>query len=323
MKKEYCLLCNNNVDIIIKDELQRYQDENEPIEFIGKQAYCAKCGERIYLEEIAKYNRDQLLNQIRLKNDIIRKEEIEEMLVKYNIGKRPLSLLLGFGEITITRYLSNYVPTKKNSDYLKKILNSPSEYYSLLQMNKDKINEIAFRKSEKKTKELLNINEEDKTIINVSRYIINNIEVTNMSLQKLLYYVQLFTIGIFNKPAFTSVCKAWKYGPVFGYIYYKYKKFDRCIIEDNQEIEEIDEDILSVVDAVIKYFGCFSGPTLMELAHDEKPWIEGTKHKDQIIEKNEMKKYAEKIINDYFIKDVKDIANYSNSVFSRYLNCDK
>lgn len=320
MKKEYCLLCNDNVDIIIKEELLKYEHENEIIEYVGKQAYCSNCGEKIYVEELAKYNREKILEKIRLKDDIIGKEEIEEMLEKYNIGKRPLSLLLGFGEITITRYLSDYVPTKKNSDYLKKLLNSPSEYYSLLQTNKDRISEVAFNKSEKKTKELLDINEEDKVITNVSRYICNKIEVTNLALQKLLYYVQLFTIGFFNKPAFTSVCKAWKYGPVFGTIYYKYKKFDKCIIEDNEIIEDIDEELLSVVNAVLKYFGCFSAYTLKELTYDEKPWIDAREREDQIIEKNEMKKHSEIILKNYVIEDVDDIKNYRNFILSNYCN---
>lgn len=320
MRKEYCLLCDEFVDVIIKESVKKYQDENGIIQYIGKDAYCIKCNEKIYIEEIAKYNRDQILKQIRIKNDIIGKEEIEEMLDKYNIGKRPLSLLLGFGEITITRYLNDYVPTKKNSDYLKKLLDSPSEYYSLLQMNKDKINQAAFKKSEKKTRELLDINGEDEVIANVARYIIKNKEVTNLSLQKLLYYVQLFTIGFFKRPAFISACKAWTYGPVFGSIYHKYKSFDKCVIEDNEKIEDIEEDLLSVVNAVLKYFGCFSGVTLMEFTHTEKLWIEAKETSSQIIEKNEMRKYSEKIFKDYVINDVNDIVNYSNFLFCNYLN---
>lgn len=320
MKREYCLLCNENVDIIIKEELLKYEHDNEMIEYVGKQAYCANCNEKIHVEELTKYNRGKILEQIRLKDNIIGKKEIEEMLKKYNIGKRPFSLLLGFGEITITRYLNDYVPTKKNSDYLKKLLNSPSEYYSLLQTNKDRISEIAFNKSEETTKKLLDINEEDKVITNVSRYICNKIEVTNLALQKLLYYVQLFTIGFHNKPAFTSVCKAWKYGPVFGTIYHKYKKFDKCIIEDKDKIEDIDEELLSVVNSVLKYFGCFSALMLKEFTHDEKPWIEAREREDQIIEKNDMKKHSETIMKNLVIENVDDIKYYANFIFTNYCN---
>jgi hypothetical protein len=64
MKKEYCLLCNDNVDIIIKEELLKYEHENEIIEYVGKQAYCSNCGEKIYVEELAKYNREKILEKI-------------------------------------------------------------------------------------------------------------------------------------------------------------------------------------------------------------------------------------------------------------------
>ena len=39
---------------------------------------------------------------------------IESIMSKYNIGKRPLSLLLDWGELTITRYLKG-MPPKKNT----------------------------------------------------------------------------------------------------------------------------------------------------------------------------------------------------------------
>lgn len=44
-------------------------------------------------------------------------------MIKYNTGKRPLSLLLGWGAVTITRYLDGDIPTKSYSDKLKLILN--------------------------------------------------------------------------------------------------------------------------------------------------------------------------------------------------------
>ena len=39
-----------------------------------------------------------------MKDRVITKKEIEEILIKYNIGKKPLSLVLGWGEVTIIRY---------------------------------------------------------------------------------------------------------------------------------------------------------------------------------------------------------------------------
>ena len=86
-------------------------------------------------------------------------------------------MLLGFGEITITRYLDGYVPTRENSKLLKMIYSSQSDYYSILQMNKNNISKIAFNKSLKATIELLDVQTSDDVIFEISKYIINKIDV--------------------------------------------------------------------------------------------------------------------------------------------------
>ena len=45
--------------------------------------------------------------------NIIKNTEIKLIIEKYNIGKRPLSIILGLGEVTITRYLND--DSKPNS----------------------------------------------------------------------------------------------------------------------------------------------------------------------------------------------------------------
>ena len=52
-----------------------------------------------YLETIEHFNRDS--------------KDLVKILEKYNIEKRPLSKLLGFGELTITRYLDGQLPSVK------------------------------------------------------------------------------------------------------------------------------------------------------------------------------------------------------------------
>ncbi len=44
----------------------------------------------------------------------------------YKIGKAPLSLALGFGEVTIPRYLEGQVPSEEYSDIMKAALSSPA-----------------------------------------------------------------------------------------------------------------------------------------------------------------------------------------------------
>ncbi len=87
--------------------------------------------------------------------NLVTKEQIEKILVSYNIGKKPLSLLLGWGETTICRYLDGDIPNEKYSNILFELLNSPQKYLELLEQNRANITEIAYTKSKKATIEIL------------------------------------------------------------------------------------------------------------------------------------------------------------------------
>ena len=316
-KKEYCVNCNDYVNFIINEKRKKFNYQDILIEYVGKEAVCSLCGETVYNDDVLKYNQEKIEKTYKEQNEIITINEINEIMSNYNIGKRPLSLLLGFGEITITRYLNGYLPTINNSKLLKKIYNSPSEYYSILQMNKSNISEITFKKSEKAVSKLLDVHSDDKVIFELSKYIINKIDVTNMSLQKILYYIQMFYMAIYNKHAFNSRCNAWDYGPVFGNVYYKYKSFGRNIINDEEPIIEFDKDLIKTTDKVLKYFGCYTTMVLKSFTHNEDPWLVSYNSENKIIKKSIIKEYGDKIIKEHGINSIEEIKKYSEYMFNR------
>ncbi len=78
---------------------------------------------------------------------MVSKELINNLLEKYNIGKKPFSLLLGWGETTIIRYLDGESePSKKYFNILNE-LQDPEKYLSLLNTNKNNISKVAYIKS--------------------------------------------------------------------------------------------------------------------------------------------------------------------------------
>ena len=87
---------------------------------------------------------------------IVTKEQIESILVSYGIGKKPLSMLLGWGETTICRYLDGDTPSEKYSAVLLNLLNNPNDYLALLESNKNNITKIAYTKSKQKTLDTIN-----------------------------------------------------------------------------------------------------------------------------------------------------------------------
>jgi putative zinc finger/helix-turn-helix YgiT family protein len=102
--ESYCDVCGKIVSYEVKEEKVVENIDGEEISYIGKYDICNNCGNKFYSEDTYNYNVISSSNEIRKKNGLITTVQIEEILNKYNIGKKPLSLVLGWGEITITRY---------------------------------------------------------------------------------------------------------------------------------------------------------------------------------------------------------------------------
>ena len=238
-------------------------------------------------------------------------EDIKTIMDKYNVGKRPLSIILGLGEVTITRYLSDeYKPNARNSELLFSVLNGPSLYLTYLEKNKDKISSIAYRKSKDAVSKILNLsNEKDELLENVAEYIVeHNIETTNLSLQNLLYYCQLFNYVLFDKPMFKSACTVWEHGLVYENIYYKYNMNGNNPIESTNSIS-IDLDTKELVDAIIDNFGCFSGAVLCYFTRSESPWRKSFDSNSNI-DNSDLKSFANKLKEEYQINEISDIEKY-------------
>lgn len=98
---------------------------------------------------------------------------------------------------------------------------------------------------------------------------------TNLKLQKLLYYAQGFHLALFNQPLFREEIKAWQYGPVVEEIYHTYKGYSRNPLPDPKDFnpEVISLESKDLIDEVYRVFGKYTGTVLANLTHQEKPWI--------------------------------------------------
>lgn len=115
----------------------------------------------------------------------------------------------------------------------------------------------------------------------IAKYIINyyhekGIDITNLKLQKLLYYVQgecLATPSI-NGACFDDEIQAWKHGPVVPSVYFTYNIFmDNPIwLMPSDGIPEIDEKYKKVIDQVLDRYQDWDPWALVEQTHKENPW---------------------------------------------------
>lgn len=330
--KRVCEVCRDYVECTEKEERKRSVIRGKEIHYTGKTAYCPECGNEVFVSEIRDYNLKVLDKAFREKEELVSVEDIGGILEKYNIGKRPLSQLLGWGEVTLTRYLDGDIPTKQYSDILKRILSDPEFMAEILEENKGQLTDRAYKLCKQA---LENIRKEKlKTIItteekidHVVKYLLKySVEITPMALQKHLYWAQGFFKAFFGRFLFNEDCEAWIHGPVYRKIFYTYREFGYNPIEENSmEYGEINlaENEKEILDSIIASFGCYSGKVLENMTHLETPWsqtrmgLRDHEGSDRIIEKELIANYFNRIKSKYDMINVLDIKDYSTDLFEK------
>lgn len=338
-KTAFCEKCKKMVPYSTDfSEAEEVTFKNQHCNYAVNIARCNICKTEVYVPELDDDNTQNkkeamiaVRDAYRKANGIIPYEQIREIPKKYNIGKRPLSLVLGWGELTFTRYWSPLnVPTKQYNETLKRVYQEPRFYKELLDQNKNLIHPEAYEKSKLKVDQLLQPDDSSK-IEQVINYILGECEdITPLALQKALYYVQGFNYAFHNKFMFNEDCEAWVHGPVYRDIYYKYKDYHFNPIDTTHfpvDSDKLTLDEKKVVDSVINYFCCYSGKALEWFTHDEAPWLNLMHDKSpqdkshDTIRKEEIGEFFSAIKKEYDMSKPEDIKNYAEAKFKQVYKC--
>jgi uncharacterized phage-associated protein len=118
--------------------------------------------------------------------------------------------------------------------------------------------------------------------------------ISNMKLQKLLYYQQGFHLAYFGTPLFDEEIEAWMYGPVVSIVYNHYKKNDNKGIEYLGDTIILSDEEEGLFNDVYKVYGKYSAIGLMEMTHQEMPWKSVDPAMGNIITKDKMKTFFKK-----------------------------
>lgn len=327
-RKVFCEECRNDVTFTINEKKMEGTIKGEKYSYIGKEAHCVDCGSEIYVAEVNDFNLKALYDAYREKNNIVSLEVILAIPEKYAIGKRPLSLLLGWGEQTFSRYCDGDMPTKQYSEILQKLYDDPAYYAEMLENNKENLKTTAsYEKSKRAVNELLGRTQNTKTKIDLAiEYLLSQCEdITPLALQKALYYIQGFYYAFYKIFLFSEECEAWVHGPVYRDIYFRYRDYRFDHIEGN---EEFDDSVFSssekaILDSVIKNICCYSGKVLEGFTHSETPWLSTrgelspTTASDRTIEKELIGTYFSAVKEKYNMINTNDIKGYAQKMFEQ------
>lgn len=98
-------------------------------------------------------------------------------------------------------------------------------------------------------------------------------DITNLKLQKLLYYAQGTFLALHGQKLFEQPIMKWQYGPVVPDVYHQYKYFGNNVIEGiDVDTQYLHPEQMRLLHMVYDYFGQFSAIKLMNLTHSESPW---------------------------------------------------
>lgn len=294
--------------------------------FEVSEAVCDQCGELVNIPGLMDSNAQEIDRQYRVQEGIVSVEDIHNLMEVYRIGKAPLSQALGFGEITITRYLAGQVPSKEYSDIIKKALESPKFMADKLNENLDKIGETAYKKSMNAVRELEPLFALSKEMLLTISYIFKIAEeITPLALQKMLYFIQGIYMVLFGDTLFCEECEAWAHGPVFKDVYDVFRNFKYNPIDDTRfsmfqnRFSELSDNVKQVINLVVDSFGMYSGKTLERITHGETPWRDARANclpdepSNEVILKESIKQYFFEVAKTYDLSSVNGIRRYINS----------
>ena len=325
-EKTFCEECRNDVKFTTASVPMTGTIKGKEYHYTGTEARCADCGNLVFVPEISDDNLRSLYNVFREENGIVSLDVICAIPEKYDIGKRPLSLLLGWGELTFSRYCDGDIPTRQYSDILQRIYNEPQFYSELLEANKTNLkSQRTYEKTRRAVDALLSVGVPSNSKINtVIQYLLYQCEdITPLALQKALYYIQGFHFAFYRTFLFPEDCQAWTHGPVYRDIYFRYRdyRFDPIEKTTTFDTSVFSASEKAICDSVINNLCCYSGKILERFTHNEAPWLTtrgdlpDSAPSDRIIEKSVIGAYFDAVKAKYNMVNPRDIKDYAQDMF--------
>ncbi|MGN0509937.1 MAG: Panacea domain-containing protein [Lachnospiraceae bacterium] len=283
-RRDFCIECRKETEYLLqkKNIVKKIRDKDYT--FGITVAVCTECREEMSIPGLIDKNVQEIDEQYRAAEGLVSIDDIEKLMKIYKIGKAPLSLSLGFGEVTIPRYLEGQVPSKEYSDVVKSALASPAYMKQKLMENREKLTDTAYKKAMTAADSIESLFSVSDKMLRVIAYVFEKLEeVTPLMLQKLLYFIQGIHSALYGKSIFAEDCRAWIHGPVYPEVYELFRDFKYNPIDDARfALLEGMEDTLTddekrVIDLVVNTFGMYGGKVLEKITHNEDPWMEARK----------------------------------------------
>lgn len=151
-------------------------------------------------------------------------------------------------------------------------------------------------------------------VLDIARYVINycnnnNKHISNLKLQKILYFIQAGFYMNKGSECFEEEIEAWKYGPVIPEVYHEFKQYGSTSIPYISEYLDFsegifnckkvtyDDDIIDdsdkvLINQLIDECNKYTASQLVDITHKQDPWLESYEDgMNNVIDKLSLQKY--------------------------------
>ncbi|NLJ19327.1 type II toxin-antitoxin system antitoxin SocA domain-containing protein [Globicatella sulfidifaciens] len=137
-------------------------------------------------------------------------------------------------------------------------------------------------------------------VLDVANWLLCNQEslvskpMTNLRLNKLLYFAQVFSIMEYGKAMFHDDIEAWEFGPVVPVVYHAYKENGNRTIEPNFECENesLSVDDIAILQMINIVYSKTGTSKLVDTTHlDNSPWHKAFHEGSKIIKNDDIEEF--------------------------------
>lgn len=137
-----------------------------------------------------------------------------------------------------------------------------------------------------------------------------NNDITNMKLNKLVYFAQVWALAKLGRPLFAEDVQAWKDGPVIPTIYHSFKQYGGKPIDvvcKTYSIDTFTPEEIDVLGDVYLRYGNYASTDFMRITHEPgSPWnqkyTEGVHN--IVIPKKTMQEYYQEHPNEFNVPEI-------------------
>ncbi len=296
MREAYCPKSEKKEEYIVKVDKVTRNVKDIPYTLPVKVAYCKSCNEEVFVMSIEEEVQQVFFDAYRADHDLPTIEEIIQTRKKLDLTQRDFSRLLGFGEITISRYELGSLPSATNAQTIL----SANDTYNLeryFEQNKSKLSESG----QSSVMNYLNIHNNQINKGNTSWSIekfhqlvalfVKKTQVEDSKpvyltkLNKLLYYTDFNAFNKLGKSITGSKYVKLSFGPVPNNAEWKYDQNPYVSFEKDEENRtsityqkdplntSLSEEEIQIAEAIYSHFKYFNTNEISEASHKESGWL--------------------------------------------------